>query len=231
MINAKVVYRNGDKFVNTYTGCICVTATEMAILIEFPYNDYNITHEIIYNGSIIFNPNNVCYKGFLIDYKAKVAALRGFVRTENIDVELPPLPETLANTLAINRNNDFGEVLNIINQCKWYIKSLLAYCTTERIKTVFSLFELVEAQISFIEYNIVESKNEYIVIDSNNVLKEKGFTWLITQLRNESNSLYNPTGLDYDTTHIDTIRFTYLDNVFSIKVKYTLSEIVEMILL
>ncbi len=174
-----------------------------------------------------FNPNNINYSELILDYKAKKAALNGFLRTEKIDIELPALPETLANTFIVNRNNEFGEVLNIINQCKFYIRSLLAYCTKERIAAIQSLFEVVKAQITLIDYDYIENKNEYIVIDLDNVLRDKGIAWLIIELGAEGNS-YDKVGYDWVYTKIDTIRFTHLDNVFSITVEYDTQEIGEI---
>lgn len=65
------------------------------------------------------------------------------------------------------------------------------------------------------------------MIDSDNVLRDKGIDWLIIESGAEGNS-YNKTGYDWIYTKIDTIRFAYLDNVFSIAVEYDTQEIREI---
>jgi hypothetical protein len=174
-----------------------------------------------------FNPSDINYSKLILDYKAKKAALNGFLRTEKIDIELPALPETLGNTFVVNRNNEFGEILNMVNQYKVYIRSLLAYCTKERIAAIQSLFDVVKSQITLMGYNYIENKKEYLVIDSDNVLRNKGIDWLIIE-SGEVGNCYDKIGFDWIYSEIDTIRFTDSSNVFSITVEYDTQEIREI---
>lgn len=174
-----------------------------------------------------YEESDMRQKAYNLSRKEK-AAIIGFYRTENIEIDLPNESgwQGITNFFG-GRKDKQGEVLNIVNQCKTYAKSVI-HSLSDGYDTlcaeILDCFSLEEGKISHYGGTI---KEEVFTIDSEGILKNMGVSWeeLDESEGDEYYSGSNPDHLQTKYHVIKEIAFTKGKHKVIVEVTYNDIEI------
>lgn len=200
-------------------------------------------HILQKNKSTLASTKSNCVKSLIKDAglntiyglsRKERAAIRGFVYTENIEIGLPEEKDPMKSIVNffIGRKSEQGEVLNIINKCKVYAKSLLCAFDKKMLHDADFLYEMVKENVYLKTYDYHKDEIEHLVIDFDGVLKNLGVVWEMEELGEEGNEYLHGDEQRWRNEQINILTATYKKTTISIEFHFNSEEYskVELIL-